>query len=107
MNTVLAILVIGRNQHIMETVLRLLNGQDGWSAIGALTDSEASMEFSKTKFDLLLIGGGVEEKSEQQLRLEFQKTNPQIKIIRHYGGGSGLLFNEIMEAMSTDGRSNG
>ncbi len=99
MNSSLTILVIGRHQQIMETVLRLLNGQDGWRAMGALTDSEAKVKFVETKFDLVLIGGGVEEKSEQQLRLEFEKTNPLIKIIRHYGGGSGLLFNEIQEAM--------
>lgn len=99
MRTALTILVIGRHEQIMETVLRLLNGQEGWRAIGALTDSEAKIRFTELKFDLVLIGGGVEEKSEQLLRLEFEKTNPQIKIIRHYGGGSGLLFTEIQEAM--------
>jgi hypothetical protein len=99
MSTTLTILVIGRHKQIMETVLRLSNGQEGWSASGASTDDEAKTRFTETKFDLVLIGGGVEEKSEQFLRLEFEKVNPQIKIIRHYGGGSGLLFNEIHEAM--------
>lgn len=98
MNSTLTILVIGRHKQIMETVLRLLNNREGWSATGALTDEEAQEKFIKTKFDLVLIGGGVEEKSERHLKLEFEKLNPQVKIIRHYGGGSGLLFNEIEQA---------
>jgi DNA-binding NarL/FixJ family response regulator len=98
MNSTLTILVIGRHKQIMETVLRLLNNREGWSAIGALTDEEAQEKFIKTKFDLVLIGGGVEEKSERHLKLEFEKLNPQVKIIRHYGGGGGLLFNEIEQA---------
>jgi hypothetical protein len=48
---------------------------------------------------LVLIGGGVDEESERKLKAEFEKVNAQIKIIRHYGGGSGLLFNEINEAL--------
>jgi hypothetical protein len=34
------------------------------------------------------------------LKTAFEKINPQIKMIRHYGGGGGLLFNEIEEAVS-------
>jgi DNA-binding NtrC family response regulator len=94
----LNILVIGRHAQIMETVLRLINSQAGWSATGAITDEEAIEKFNQGQFDLVLIGGGVEATSEQKFRVEFEKINPRIKIIRHYGGGSGLLFNEIMEA---------
>jgi hypothetical protein len=85
---------------VMETVLRLINGEPGWKAEGALTDTEAEMKFKASKFDLVLIGGGVEAISERNLKTEFEKINPQIKVVRHYGGGSGLLFNEIEEAMN-------
>jgi DNA-binding NarL/FixJ family response regulator len=94
------ILVIGRHPQIMETVLRLINAQPAYTAIGAITDSEALGKFKTEKFDLVLIGGGVEEESEQRFKSEFTTINPAIKIIRHYGGGSGLLFNEIEEAIS-------
>ena len=100
MSTAITILVIGRRKQIMQRVLHLLNNQAGWSATGALTDGEARIRFSEKKFDLVLIGGGVEEKSEQLLRLEFEKTNSQIKIIRQYGGGNELLFNEIQEELA-------
>jgi hypothetical protein len=94
------ILVIGRNVQIMETILRLINRQPNWQAVGALTDEEALKLFPAQPFDLVLIGGGVDESSEQDLSIAFKKINPAIKIIRHYGGGSGLLFNEILGATS-------
>jgi DNA-binding NarL/FixJ family response regulator len=93
------ILIIGRHAQIMETVLRLIHTQQDWKAIGALSDSEAIEEFKAGNFDLVLIGGGVTEESERSLKNEFEKINPQIKMIRHYGGGSGLLFNEVQEAL--------
>ena len=73
--------------------------QADWKAEGAITDQEAVEKFNST-FDLVLIGGGVEESSEKKLKTTFEKINPQLKMIRHYGGGSGLLFNEIQEAIS-------
>jgi DNA-binding NtrC family response regulator len=93
----LNILIIGRHQQIMETVLRLINSQPEWKASGAMTDTEAIEKFKTRDFQLVMIGGGVSEESELKLSHEFKKLNQKIKIIRHYGGGSGLLFNEIRE----------
>jgi DNA-binding NarL/FixJ family response regulator len=93
------ILVIGRHPQIMETVLRLLNREPGFEAQGALTDDEAKSKFQSNPFDLVLFGGGVEDSSESELRREFTRIHPSIKMIGHYGGGSGLLFNEIQEAL--------
>jgi DNA-binding NtrC family response regulator len=98
MNMKLNILVIGRNPQIMETVLRLIKSQPGWDASGALTDEEALEKFKANEFQLVLFGGGVEAISESGLTQAFKKINQHIKIIRHYGGGGGLLFNEISEA---------
>ena len=78
----------------------MIHTQSDWKAIGALTDDEAIEKFRETNFDLVLIGGGVKEESELKLKAEFEKVNAGIKIIRHYGGGSGLLFNEIQEAIT-------
>jgi hypothetical protein len=94
-----SILVIGRHAEIMETVLRLLRSQPAWSAEGALTDAEANARFQTQAFDLVLIGGGVEPASEARFREEFTRLRPAVKIIRHFGGGSGLLFNEIQQAL--------
>lgn len=93
------ILVIGRHPDIQQTILRLLNGQPGWRAAGALTDEEAVDIFAAQPFNVVLIGGGVDESSEARLAAEFKNRKPDVKIIRHFGGGSGLLFAEVMEAM--------
>jgi len=45
------------------------------------------------------LGGGIEELSEDQLSAYFTSHNPDIKIVQHYGGGSGLLSAEIYEAL--------
>jgi hypothetical protein len=93
------VLVIGRNKDILETILRLLNGHPGWQATGALTDEEALAAFSTKPCEVVLIGGGVDNVSEEKLTHHFRKLAPSVKIIQHYGGGSGLLFAEILEAM--------
>ena len=41
------ILVIGRNPQIMETVLRLINQNENWNAVGALADEDAIELFHK------------------------------------------------------------
>jgi hypothetical protein len=93
------ILVIGRHAQIIETVLRLIHTHQDWKAVGALSDSEAIEKFRADSFDLVLIGGGVDEESERKLKTEYEKVNPRVKMIRHFGGGSGLLFNEVQEAL--------
>ena len=100
------ILVIGHNPQIMETVLRLINQNSNWSAVGALTDEEAIELFHQYSFELVLLGGGIEDASEKKIRSLFNFQNPGITIIQHYGGGSGLLSNEIMEALDSKARQN-
>ncbi len=94
------ILVIGRHPEIMDVILRLINGENGWHATGALTNEKALELFNDNNFDLVLIGGGVDEESLNDLANHFKNKNPAIKIVKHYGGGSGLLFNEIQEALN-------
>lgn len=93
------ILVIGRHPQILETVVRLINKNPQWHATGASTDAEASALFLQDQYDLVLLGGGIEEASEEKLRQVFKNHNPAIPIVQHYGGGSGLLSNEIYSAL--------
>ncbi len=93
------ILVIGRNQEILQTVLRLVNNNPAWNATGAVTDDEALASFNNNTFKLVLLGGGIEKQSEDLLCAAFRQANPQIIIVQHYGGGSGLLAAEIYQAL--------
>ncbi|MDB5086900.1 MAG: hypothetical protein JWR09_894 [Mucilaginibacter sp.] len=93
------ILAIGRHAEILQTVVRLVNNSPEWNATGAGTDDEAILAFSTQTYKLVLLGGGIEKESEDRLCAAFRALNPDIIIIQHYGGGSGLLAAEIYEAL--------
>ncbi len=93
------ILVTGRHEEIMETLLRIIHKNENWSAQSALTDETAITLFNTYPFDIVLLSSGIEEESEQKLLAHFKRVNPAIIIIQHYGGGSGLLSNEILQAL--------
>lgn len=94
------ILVIGRHPDILQTVIRLVNNNPEWNATGCITDEEAISTFKTQDFALVLLGGGIEEQSEQDLCDFFRASKADIKIAQHYGGGSGLLSAEIYEALA-------
>lgn len=94
------ILYIGRHSEIMEIVVRLINANENWEGIGAMTDEEAMRIFQKENIDIVLLGTGIDEESEAMLDVFFRKRNSKIIIIQHYGGGSGLLKSEILLALS-------
>jgi DNA-binding NtrC family response regulator len=94
------ILVIGRNEQILATVERLINNNTNWQATACLTDELAISACEKQCFDLVLLGGGIDEASDTYLRESISKLHPGIKIIQHFGGGSGLLSTEINMALS-------
>jgi hypothetical protein len=93
------ILVICRHEGIMQTVVRLVNNNPEWQATGAITDEEAVTAFNSQPFKLVLLGSGIEKESEDKLCNAFRAQNPEIIIVEHYGGGSGLLAAEIYEAL--------
>lgn len=93
------LLVIGRHEAILQTVLRLINKNDDWEAKGSLTDNEAIRLFDEFNFDIVLLSSGISENCEAVLCDYFRDKKPGIIIIQHYGGGSGLLSNEILQAL--------
>lgn len=99
------ILVIGRHPEIMQTVLRLINKNPAYRASGATGNDEALALFRGGDFQLVILGGGVDRESEHMFCERFSELQPGIKIIQHFGGGSGLLENEIRAALenNTDG----
>ena len=96
------ILVIGRDADILQTVVRLVNKNDNWNATGTSEDEAAIELFHHHYYDLVLLGGGIANDSELKLRTIFTHQNPNIKIIQHWGGGSGLLENEIRSALENN-----
>jgi len=94
------ILYIGRDTDITAVMNRLLNARPEWKGLCVCTDEEAISICKEQPIDLVLLGNGIEPDSEAQLKNELLALRPDLKIIQHYGGGSGLLYGEIMTAIS-------
>jgi DNA-binding NtrC family response regulator len=99
------ILVIGTNEQILATVLRLLNTNELWHATGVSTSDAAINACKERAFQVLLIGAGLTDKDEETLSDKVKVLHPGIQIIPHYGGGSGLLFAEIYLALGTNNQA--
>ena len=93
------ILYIGRHLEILTTVVRLINAIDNWNGVGATNDEEAKELFLKNNFSIVLLGCGIQKESENDLCVFFKNKKPNIIIVQHYGGGSGLLKSEILVAL--------
>ena len=94
--TTLNILAVGRDKAILAVVERLINSHDGWLAAIAMTAEEAEGLFKTTSFRIVLVGAGFSAEEEETLRQRLLRLDPTVTVIRHYGGGSGLLENEIL-----------
>jgi DNA-binding NtrC family response regulator len=94
------ILVIGTNAPILATVLRLLNTNENWNATGCSAIEEVIEACDNKPYDVLLIGAGLTDGEEAILTQRVLQIYPSIKVIPHYGGGSGLLFAEIYLALA-------
>ena len=91
------ILVVGKDPEILKTVLRLLNDfkKNSYKAVGTTDPEQARELFSSMNIDLVLITNGLDPATDASLREWCTFRKPGIRILQHYGGGSGLLFNEI------------
>jgi DNA-binding NtrC family response regulator len=97
------ILVIGKDPEILKVVLRLLNEhkEANYRAIGSTDPDQARSLFADSDIDLVLITNGIDATLDASLREDFLTRRPGIRILQHFGGGSGLLFGEIAEALAT------
>ena len=88
------ILVVGKHEQIMKTIIRLIDAKTQWKGHAAFTVEE-SMKLAKSfAFNVVLLGAGLTTAESDDLRSSFT-----VPVIQHYGGGSGLLFAEIYEAI--------
>jgi len=93
------ILYIGRDVEITIVMDRLLNARPEWKGICVCTDEDALSILRAQEVDLILLGNGISPECENALRKDISALKPNVKIIQHYGGGSGLLYGEIMTAL--------
>ena len=97
----LNILAIGRDPAILQVVERLINGHESWTARIVTTDEEAVTAFGQAKFSIVFVCAGVSMEEEKGLRRRLQQLDPEVVVTRHYGGGSGLLENEVLAILNS------
>ncbi len=94
------ILVVCTHKEILKTIVRLINSNPAMNATAAVSHEEALMLFSSGSFDLVLIGAGLTKEEEKDLIDKVESFRAKVPVVSHYGGGSGLLFTEIYQALS-------
>lgn len=94
MNT-LNFLVIGKNQEILDTLKRIIENNEGWKA-EIRSDENICYDYIKeNQVDIVLLSSGLDEEFENDIKIFCTNLDKDVKVIDHYGGGSGLLKNEV------------
>ena len=97
-------LILGKNQAILEILLRLVNANEDWNAVGFNDEKLAQQYFLKNKPDFVLLSSGIEDHIEKQFTNFCLENHPDIEVIEHFGGGSGLLQSEIYDRLHKKGK---
>ena len=96
--SLIEILIVGTNQPIMETIERLINKEGIWKATIANAEDDALECITKKDIKLVLLCAGLA--NELLLKDKLLQLKPTLPVVTHYGGGSGLLFTEIHQALA-------
>ena len=94
------ILAVCKDQKILNVLTRVINNQPEWTASGSSSINEATHIIKNEKVHFILLDAGLTTSEEQNIINTANTKNDEIIIIQHYGGGSGLLKNEILHAIN-------
>ena len=93
------ILVTGRNQDSLNSIIKLMDNNNDWVSTNAATDEEAIEKFHQRDFDIVLFTDGINDDEVKKLRKVFTIQNPDIIILTHYGSEGNLLADKINAAL--------
>lgn len=93
------ILVICYHQEILNTLERILLKTSRYKPYISSDIASTYSYLSQNKFDAIIFGSGIPENQEQEMESRVKEKASSTAIIYHYGGGSGLLFNELESAL--------
>lgn len=89
------ILVVCTHKDILDTIIRLIHTRPDWKASGVSSIEQAKQAIINPDYKIVLIGSGIDDSEIEHFAVYLSGIKPEIKIVKHYGGGSGLLFGEI------------
>lgn len=93
------ILAIGRDPLLLQKLSSFMNENPKWESTATVDDETAIEIFHQRKFDIVLLIDEIEGQSDQKLHSLFSFNNPDLIFIKHVGDSTGLLANEIQEAL--------
>jgi len=99
MNT-LHFIVIGKNDSIVRTLVRVITANEGWTAYGCSDTNELYKHLKEVPTAIVLLSSGLDVATENEIKMEAVRIAPTVKVIVHYGGGSGLLYNEVIMSLA-------
>ena len=94
------VLIVSTHQSIAQTIVRLIHRIEGWNASVALSLNDALAHCYAKRYEVILIGSGITQSSENVLKLHLEILKNNTPIVKHYGGGAGLLYAEIHQALA-------
>ena len=94
------ILVAGKNDQVTGAVIRTLATYPEFSADSVNTASKVEKQLDSEKWDVLLICGGFTPQEEEGFYELKKEKFPELILIEHYGGGSGLIYAELKQALN-------
>lgn len=87
------------NPEILPVLDRVVNKHDGWTGERAPDLETARKKVSEGDFDVVLLGSGTGAEERVVLQAIIAGRNLQTVLVDHFGGGSGLLYAEVVEAV--------
>jgi two-component system nitrate/nitrite response regulator NarL len=95
----IGILMVDDHSLFRESLSRLLNGHPGFRIVGQSANAtEAVVEFSRVKPDIVLLDYDLGEDSAFSLLTEFKERDPEVKILMVTAGLSDQATVQFMEA---------
>jgi len=96
----LRILSFVTNPSILPVLDRVVNKQEGWTGERAPDLAAAQDHLLREEFDLVLLGAGTGAEERAALQQLIDERKLKTRLVDHFGGGSGLLYAEVMETLS-------
>lgn len=91
------VLLIGRDPLVLETVVRELK-QAGLAVSGTNRVAEAAQDFHARDFELIVLGGGVDQATRSALRQAFAEQNPKARLLDAF---APVATRQILAALKT------
>jgi DNA-binding NtrC family response regulator len=95
----LEIIVFSPITDMRDVIVRVINNEEKWKGYGVPSLPELMVLLKQKSIDIVLFDAGVSTEEEIEVSQKIKEVFPKTIIIQHYGGGSGLLKNEIMSAL--------